>query len=122
MIWILQHPLFQPGFIFEIFIIAIRKQMCEMTPTDETEDAFIQSIQALVDEYCGTGKIKMNDATHYPVEEIRASKIIGKIWNWTTGEWLGTCWLRIVYSDDDVYVHPNIRRKRKFITDEIMFR
>jgi hypothetical protein len=64
----------------------------------------------LISQYAGTGEIVAKRGNAYFVENIKADRIIGKIWAWESFSWSATQWFRIEYSSKGVHLYPICRR------------
>jgi hypothetical protein len=82
-----------------------RAQMQKDSPGSEpailTADA-----QALVDQYKGTGSIRITRGSNYPQETVIASAIIGKTWVNSLQKYVDTRGFRIIYSSKGVHIFP----------------
>lgn len=65
-----------------------------------------ESIEALVQQYKGTGIIDFKKNQEYPVEYITADHVVGRYFNTGTGKYEETKRFAIRYSSNGVHLHP----------------
>lgn len=63
-------------------------------------------IQALMDQYKGTGTVSYRKGQEYPIEYITADHVIGKYFNLGTGKYETTKRFAIRYASKGVHLHP----------------
>ena len=69
-------------------------------------------VQALVDEYKGTGKIRFENHSLYPIEDVVSNSIIGQTWVKSIKRYVDTRMFTISYSSTGVHIIPINERGR----------
>ncbi|MCL1988006.1 MAG: polymorphic toxin type 50 domain-containing protein [Firmicutes bacterium] len=65
-----------------------------------------ENLQQLVNKYKGTGVIVSRKGSEYPWEDIKMDRIIGQIWDYENGKYVGIDIFTIVYSRRGVHIFP----------------